>query len=230
MTASNERLQVLEPARALRLRVYDQLESLIVSGSMRPGERLVEGDLAARLGVSRGPIREALQLLARDGWVELQAHHGAFVHTPTVKEVDDFYDLRRALEMESARAAALRITPEAAGRLHAALEHGREVAAGGQQPLVADYEDRNRLTLHEEIAHISGNIELIKMLTLLTKRNIWYAGRIEITPDAWYEAHAGIVEAVSGGDTERAMSLMGQHIDGARADYQSQLKRLDREA
>ena len=73
----------------------------------------MESDLAQTLGVSRGPIREALQLLQRDGLIDLRPRQGAFVHLPTLKEIEDFFDIRRALETESARLAARRTTAEA---------------------------------------------------------------------------------------------------------------------
>jgi DNA-binding FadR family transcriptional regulator len=73
-------LRRLDDTPPLRERILEQLELLIISGSLVPGARLVEGDLADTLGVSRGPIREALQMLWRDGFVDLRPRQGAFVH------------------------------------------------------------------------------------------------------------------------------------------------------
>ena len=97
--------RVARPA-PLRQAVYDALAELIASGSLRPGQHLVESDLADLLGVSRQPIREALQRLQVDGWVELRPAHGAFVHVPTEQEVAQLLGVRSVLEAYSARGAA----------------------------------------------------------------------------------------------------------------------------
>src|SRR5262245_10620454 len=109
---TEDTVRPIEEQLPLRHRIRVQLEGLIMTGALPPGTRLIEGELAQRLGVSRGPVRETLQLLATDGFVDLRPRQGAFVHMPTLKEVGDFYDVRGALECESARLAATRINPE----------------------------------------------------------------------------------------------------------------------
>src|SRR5688572_17864341 len=96
---------LLQPP-VLRDQVYAALEELIINRTLRPGDRLLEAELADQLKVSRNPVREALTILAHAGWVDLRPRHGAVVHTPTMKEVDDFFQVRRALEEEGARLAA----------------------------------------------------------------------------------------------------------------------------
>jgi DNA-binding GntR family transcriptional regulator len=226
MSLNSEELGRIEQTPALRQRVYDRLEALIINRTLKPGSRLVEGELATRLGVSRGPIREALQMLERDGWVELQAHHGAFVHTPTEKEVDDFYALRRVLEVESAKTAARAITPDGAKRLRASLKSARELLARGENPLTVSYADPNRVTLHEEIVELGGNVALKNVLTLLTKRNVWYAVPSRVTRETAWDEHAAIVEAICDGNEEKAMDLMGRHLDHARIEFHHVLPQL----
>jgi|SRR5680860_87739 len=102
----HESIERLERRVPLRERVYEELEELIVYGRLAPGEHLVEVAVAKRLGVSRIPVREALQLLHRDGWVDLRPRQGAFVHQPTLEEVEDAFSVRTILEVESARLAA----------------------------------------------------------------------------------------------------------------------------
>ena len=74
-------------------------------GSLPPGHHLVEADIAKKLGVSRIPVREGLQLLARDGWIDLRPRQGAFVHQPTAQEVDDVFCVRTLLEVEAPNGA-----------------------------------------------------------------------------------------------------------------------------
>ena len=77
-------------ARPLPLResVYNAILDMIVGGELRPGQHLVENELAVSLGVSRQPVREALQWLNKDSWVDLRPGLGAFVHAPTTEEAD----------------------------------------------------------------------------------------------------------------------------------------------
>src|SRR3954453_24138824 len=97
--------RVQRPA-PLRQSVYDALLDLIVSGNLRAGQHLVESELASVLGVSRQPVREALQRLNTEGWVDLRPAQGAFVHEPTEEEADQLLTVRPLLEAEAARLAA----------------------------------------------------------------------------------------------------------------------------
>ena len=96
----------LERPGPLRERVYEALLELITTRSLRPGQHLVESELARHLGVSRQPVREALQRLNTEGWVDLRPAQGAFVHEPTEDEADQLLTVRTLLEAEAARLAA----------------------------------------------------------------------------------------------------------------------------
>ena len=96
----------LERPAPLRQAVYDMLVEMIITRELQPGQHLVEHELAAQLGVSRQPVREALQRLHSDGWVDLRPALGAFVHIPTDAEADQLLAVRTLLEAESARLAA----------------------------------------------------------------------------------------------------------------------------
>ena len=205
----------LEPvqAPALRRLVHEQLETLILDGTLRPGQRIVETELARSLGVSRGPIREALQLLERDSWVDLRPRHGAFVHEPTAKEIDDFFYIRRVLEVESARLAALNITSEGKETLMRCLEVGKHEAGDD------DVESLNQpnVDLHEAIFRNSNNGALEQMMHALNKRTGWYVRILKKgrRRDGWTE-HEAIVSAICTGDSEAAARLMALHVDRTR--------------
>jgi DNA-binding GntR family transcriptional regulator len=205
--------QRLEETPPLRERVHDQLESLITSGAFLPGTRLVEGELAANLGVSRGPIREALQLLWRDGLVDLRPRQGAFVHAPDKKEVDDFFDIRRALESESARLAATKISAEGEAQIQASLDAARKQLDHGDDPSDVGHQ----VKFHDVITTIADNPVLAQMLATLGKRTVWYRSPYEpgLRRKAWDE-HDAIGAAVIAGDATAAMALMAEHIDHAR--------------
>jgi DNA-binding GntR family transcriptional regulator len=208
-------LEPLAEVPALGSRVHGKLEGLIVSRALPPGARLVEGDLAKTLGVSRGPIREALQILARDGFVELRPRQGAFVRVPSQDEVENFYDVRRVLEVEAARLAATRITPAGAAALKQCLSAGAEVLAAGDDP------SEISPSIHEIIRNIAANPTLSSFLELVGRRSAWYLSpfHLERRRKAWRE-HEEIAEDIIAGDAARAQDAMKRHIDGALESYQ----------
>ena len=104
---------------------------MIITAELQPGEHLVENDLAAQLGVSRQPVREALQRMQTEGWVDLRPALGAFVHIPTEDEADQLLAARSLLETESARLAAEQATPDQ-------LEHLWELQRIGEEALAVD--------------------------------------------------------------------------------------------
>src|ERR1700744_270529 len=154
--------RVARPA-PLRQAVYDTLAEIIASGSLQPGQHLVESELAEHLGVSRQPIREALQRLAVDGWVELRPAYGAYVHVPTADEVAQLLGVRSVLHAYAAREAALHAAKERVPRLRGLYEAG--LAAEDGTALVSAYAD-----LHAYIVQPSGNRVLGELIAQLERR------------------------------------------------------------
>jgi len=99
------------------LRAYEQLENAILTGELKPRERLVENDLASRLGVSRTPVREALRRLEERGLVRILPHRGAVVSDISTAEVESIYSVRIHLESLASRIACERIGPEGVKRV-----------------------------------------------------------------------------------------------------------------
>jgi DNA-binding GntR family transcriptional regulator len=209
-------LERLDPPPLLHHRVHAQLEALIISRSIPPGSRIVESDLAERLGVSRGPVREALQVLARDGFIDLRPRQGAFVHVPTVQEITDFFEVRRALEVESAKLAAERITAEQEERLREAIALAEQILDAGDDPSA----DRERVHMHVEIARVAGNPLLDQFLSTLRRRADWYSPPFDpIRRRHSWHTHVEIVDAIAAHEVELAMELMGRHIDTSRDQF-----------
>lgn len=208
---------VARPA-PLRQAVYDALAELIASGTLRPGQHLVESDLAEYLGVSRQPIREALQRLHGDGWVELRPAHGAFVHTPTEEEVVQLLGVRSVLEAYSAHGAAQRATAADIIRL-------RELQAAGEAALAADdlgaLVDANA-AFHSGIVRICGNKVLADLISQVERRVRWYYTPV-VRPrgrDAWIE-HAALITAIAEGDADAAQRLMREHAERTTQAYRT---------
>jgi DNA-binding GntR family transcriptional regulator len=218
MTAA-DRFAGLRQAPPLRDQVYDTLEALIIDGVLEPGQRLTEGDLADRLGVSRNPVREALNALSRAGWVELRPRQGAYVRHQTVEEVDHFFHVRGLLEVESARLAARRATPEMVESLRALLAEGSAALETGDQEALLSANSR----FHAEMVTVSGNRVLGEILALLDKRLRWYFAPVVVQrgPHSWSE-HTALVDAIAGNDPEKAAEMMLQHTEATRAAYLQQ--------
>jgi DNA-binding GntR family transcriptional regulator len=92
-------------------RSLEVLRTMILDGTLAPGERLNEVHLSQALGISRGPLREAIQRLASEGLVEAVTHRGVYVRSFSARELSDFYELRIALETHAVRLAA-RYSPQ----------------------------------------------------------------------------------------------------------------------
>lgn len=206
----------LERPTPLRERVYDAISEMIITRELSPGEHLVESELATYLGVSRQPVREALQRLQTEGWVDLRPAHGAFVHVPTDDEAEQLLAVRAILESESARLAAMNATDELVAPLSELQRTGEAaVAADDEEGMVSA-----NAALHAHVVAMSGNSVLADLFTSVARRVRWYYLPIARSrgQDAWDE-HAEIIEAIAGKDADRAAILMRQHAERTREIY-----------
>ncbi|WP_236788682.1 GntR family transcriptional regulator [Amycolatopsis sp. GM8] len=200
----------------LRERVYQAMQELIISRQLAPGQHLVESELAEMLGVSRQPIREALQLLNSEGWVDLRPGYGAFVHAPADSEVDQLLAVRSILESESARLAAEHADEASVQRL-------RDICAGGEAALASDDIDgmvAANAELHRVVTELSGNQVLLDFVTQVDRRVRWYYTPIarQRGKKSWQE-HGKLIDAIARGDADRAAQIMREHTDRTRQSY-----------
>jgi DNA-binding GntR family transcriptional regulator len=213
---AERRIEPLEKTAPLRQQVYDSLEELIIFGTLEPGEHLVEADLAERLGVSRIPVREALQLLHSNGWVELRPRQGAFVHRPTLQEVDEAFRVRTLLEVESARIAAKHATKDSVRELRRTSRAGaKALAAGNEKDLV-----RLNSAFHAQITALADNRVLAEMIGRLDKRIRWYFAPVARARgiESWKE-HDELIDALEAGDSRRAARTMRKHAELTRSAF-----------
>ncbi|NJK44266.1 MAG: GntR family transcriptional regulator [Pleurocapsa sp. SU_196_0] len=193
----------------MRDEVYDHLKLEILSGQLPSGSRLAEIALAERLGVSRTPVREAVQRLAQDGLVEVAPNRGAKVRGVSAQEVEDVYAVREVLDGLAARLAAshrtkndLRTMREALERLERAnpQDFGAQVAAD--------------LEFHNAIAIASKNAALETTLRGLSQG----VARVKLLTRAYNQslttrdAHTQILEAIERGDATDAEERARGHV------------------
>lgn len=198
----------------LRDQVFDVLRDMIVSGKLGGGDRLNEADLASMLGISRGPLREAIQRLGAEGFVEFIQNRGAFVRTISADDVGHMFEVRELIEVAAARMAASRVSDDDRERLDAllrAVEAELEDKADAAYPIEPD--------LHELVLELSGNPYLQR--TGGDLQNQVRLARIKSgsSPSRAREAlaeHRAIIAAVVAGDGDAAAAAMRGHLDKSR--------------
>lgn len=206
----------VERPAPLRQVVYEALAELIINRTLEPGQHLVEADLAEYLGVSRQPVREALQRLQSEGWVDLRPAQGAFVHLPTDEEADQLLSVRSVLETHSAKLAAGLATEDDVKRLW-------DLQKVGVQALEADDTEgmvAANAALHTCITGLSGNTVLAEMIGLVDRRVRWYYTPIARPRghDAWHE-HEELITAIAAKDVAGAEQIMSKHTERTRQAY-----------
>lgn len=196
--------------------VVERLRAMILTGAYGPDERLIEEQVAERLGVSRTPVRQALTMLEAEGLVEIAPNRGATVCSFSTEDVWDIYDLRAVLEGHAAGRAAARIE----GR---ELERLRELA-DEMEGLAGRFEDheeeiRALVTLNQEfhgtIVDASRNRRLERLINrtvempLMFKAFFWYTPHERVISNHY---HRQILEALEKGDADRAEIIMREHV------------------
>ncbi|WP_407700870.1 GntR family transcriptional regulator [Streptomyces endophyticus] len=200
----------------LRERVYGALLELIINRTLPPGAHLVETELAAQLGVSRQPVREALQRLSTEGWVDLRPAQGAFVHVPTEDEADQLLKVRQLLETEAVRLAAAKADAVAVAALEELCEAGeRAVAADDVEAAVA-----LNAQLHGAVMELAANEVLAELAAQVDRRVRWYYTPVarQRGHQSWAE-HRELIAALADRDERRAADVMRAHTEHTRTSY-----------
>lgn len=199
------------PHRPLRVRIRELLESRILDGEYRPGDKLVEYRIARELGVSQAPVREALRDLAGMGLVEVREHVGTRVRDIEPHEDQAVGRVRVTLEAEAAKLAARRLPhhPEELAVLRARLAELRRAAEAGDTLAVA----RAGVAFHRAVIEAAGQPVLldvwnalgIELRTAVAVRD----GRMSLAETA--AGHQPILDALAAGDARTASRLARDH-------------------
>ena len=198
----------------LRDVVFNTLRKAILRGELKPGERLMEIQLANKLGVSRTPIREAIRKLELEGLVLMIPRKGAEVAQITEK----------ALEELSVQLACERITPEQVEEMKMAAEDFRKVLKSGDVTKIAEAD----VKFHDIIFAATNNQRLITLLNNLREQmyrfRVEYLKQKECYPQL-LEEHDKLIALISGGEVEEACELMGCHIDNQASTVSDVIRR-----
>lgn len=193
-------LDTYEPLREV---VSEALRDAIRKGILKPGERLMEIQLSEDLGVSRTPIREAIRKLDQEGYIVMMPRRGAYVASITIRDINEIFEIRRALESLSSSLAAERISADELETLQRLLvEIGRYIKLENMEKIV-----ETDIKFHDLLYQASRNERLVGIISNLREQltrfrtfSMSYPGRLEET----LKEHKAMVDAIAKGDAEKA--------------------------
>jgi DNA-binding GntR family transcriptional regulator len=190
---------------------YATLHEAIIAGALSPGERLVEEELAERLGYSRGAVRGAILRLGHEGLVSRERNRGARVRRFTREEAIEILEARAALESLAAGYAALRRTDEEAAELQALVAEMGELQAAGELLAMSE---RNAV-LHRRILELSGHQVARDICSRLHSQVVRFQFRTVLAPGRSTRSlaeHGEIVRAIAAADRDAAEQAMREHL------------------
>jgi len=192
--------------KSLAEHIYQDLENKIITGALKPGQRVVEEDLCRSFGVSRSPVREALRILESQGFVQREPRRGVTVTKINSKEAEDIYTIRARLDSLALYLAIKRNKPGVVPKLKKI--HERMLAVAGENN-VNEYFKLNQ-KFHELIFRESGNQRLIKLLETFDKQTMRYR-RMVVRAPGWMQDsiknHEAIIRWFETGDLEKAEKI-----------------------
>lgn len=191
--------------------VSDELRAAILYGSLEPGAQLGEAELAARLGISRGPLREAMQRLVQEGLLHSEPHRGLFVITLDETDVEDVYLARLAIERAACELIMQRNRGEAVVRLTGALDALVDAARQRDRVKMSDADQE----FHQVLVSSSGSARLERMAqTLLVETRMCLNALQDKYPEPGelVEEHRRLVDAIGDGEEERLLRLIEEHM------------------
>lgn len=199
------------PRVVLSERVKEYIVEAVLSGELKPGERIVESSMARELGVSQAPVREAIRDLVLLGFLESRPYKGTSVRSFTPEELWETYTVRAALESLAARLAATHLTEDDVRALQGILDEMMEAAHRKDLDKLAQLDNH----FHETILQISRNKTLYQLWKTL-QYGTWTIVTYRISsyePTYLASRHQDLLKALQSGDPETAIHVMQHHIE-----------------
>ena len=201
----------LDNYKPLRELVFAAIREAFISGRLKPGERLMEVQLAEEMGVSRTPVREAIRKLELEGLVVMVPRKGAYVAGLTLKDVAEVFEIRGSLEGLAAALAAERITDEEITSLDKILE---DISKAGKEEDTKTVIKKD-MEFHQVLFSASRNDRLAQMINKLKEQIDRFRTQSFSNParlKSVLSEHEQIIEAIKQGDAENAERLAKEHI------------------
>ncbi|APW40708.1 phosphonate utilization associated transcriptional regulator [Rhodoferax koreense] len=212
-SASHSAIALLQRSSLASL-VQTEIERLILDGELASGAKLTESTLADRLGVSRGPVREAFRMLEEAGLVRTEKNRGVFVRDVPIEEALEIFELRAAMDQYVGRKLAQTISPAEVKSLRQFVESMEQAAKAGD----AQAYHRLNLDFHDRLLALTGNAKftatyrkLVNELSLFRRQNL--TGE---SMTVYSREHRQIVKAIAARDADAAGLAMFQHVMNSR--------------
>ena len=212
----------------LRDVVFNTLREAILKGELQPGERLMELQLASKLGVSRTPIREAIRMLEQEGLAVTMPRKGAEVARMTLKDMEDVLEVREALDELAAIIACAKITDEQLENLKSIRDEFKKSLDSGDVKKIAEEDVR----FHDAIYEATDNAKLIALTNNI--REQMYRYRVEYLKDQnnypiLIAEHDAIVNALEQRDKEMVTAEMHTHVVNQAVAVKAVIQKQDEE-
>ncbi|MFB6671527.1 GntR family transcriptional regulator [Streptomyces sp. NPDC057684] len=191
----------------LRDQVCEGIRDQIIGGRLKPGDRLVERDVAEEFGVSRIPVREAIRILMSEGFLQALSPRRIVVKELSRQDVANLFDLREALEVLAARRAAENADEAQLRQMQRLLESARKATLAGRPERVS----RANTAFHHYIVEMAGNELLAATLEPLEGRLRWLFHQIDDPTSVW-EEHRRLCETIAAADPEAAAACALRHV------------------
>lgn len=192
-------------------RVYEELKAMAVSYAFRPGERINEGRIATRLGVSRTPLREALNRLKTEGFLRFEPGRGFFCRELDPREIFQLYELRKAIETAAVPLAVARAEEAEIAALARFLDETGPSRDGASVAELTALDE----TFHHRLMALARNDEMLRVLDNVNAR-IRFVRWIDMGSDTrptTQGEHRAVVAALAARDVAAALAVLERHID-----------------
>ncbi|MCD0503412.1 GntR family transcriptional regulator [Bordetella petrii] len=199
------------PAAATPSHVYDRIKAMATTFRLRPGDRVNELELARQLGVSRTPVREALNRIAAEGFLVATPNRGYTVRALDARQLMALYEYRATVELGVVRLVCARASDEALASLARFVEGSRDEVATDAQALGLLWRDE---AFHERLASLADNPEFLRSVRSINER-IRFPRWIDLKArrNQTHNDHPDLVRALQARDVSGAEALMAQHIE-----------------
>lgn len=212
----------------LRDVVFKTLREAILRGDLKPGERLMELQLASKLGVSRTPIREAIRMLEQEGLAVTIPRKGAEVAKMTLKDMEDVLEVREALDELAVQIACEKITDEQLEKLRRVKEEFELCTKGKDVKKIAEAD----VNFHDVIYEAADNPKLVSILNNLREQVYRYRVEYVKNPENYpilIREHEKIWEGLMARDKERATHAMHEHVENQAVAVKAVIQNQDEE-
>lgn len=205
------RIKKIEAPQNLTALAYASIKAYILRENLDEDTRLTEEFLSSQLGISKSPVREALNSLHTEGLIRIESRRGAYLRCFSIQEVKDLYDLREALEVYAVGAALL--TSQVILELRQSTERAQKYLKSNNK--LGHIEEDTKF--HALIAAATGNAELCRVLANVQSQ-LWLCRRktYDLSSSTLLDAHQAITEALEKGNRQKAQAAMRNHIDLVR--------------